>query len=80
MKKFEIGKTYSDGEGIEIEVIKRTDKTVTFRFSKPNWFETDMYSEFRKKVSFERHSLHASPALPWALCVFVLFFSDRFSH
>ena len=53
MKKFEIGKTYSDGEGIEIEVIKRTDKTVTFRFSKPNWFETDMYSEFRKKVSFE---------------------------
>lgn len=28
MKKFEVGKIYRDDEGVEIEVVKRTDKTI----------------------------------------------------
>lgn len=52
MAKFEVGKTYS-GEGIEIIIIKRTDKTLYFKFTKPNWLESDTFKIFKKKISFE---------------------------
>ena len=52
MAKFEVGKTYH-GEGIEILIIKRTDKTVSFKFTKPCWWEKDTEKVFRKKISFE---------------------------
>lgn len=30
MKKFEVGRTYIDSLGCEVEVVSRTDKTITF--------------------------------------------------
>lgn len=50
MNQFEIGKTYSDGEGIEIKVLKRTDKTITFIYTGKNWYEQDTEKEYRKKI------------------------------
>lgn len=49
MKKFEVGKKYSDGE-IEIEVVNRTVKTITFVFTKRNWYEQNIDTPYRKKV------------------------------
>lgn len=54
MKKFEIGKTYQDTENeIEIEVLKRTAKTVTFIFTKAGWWGAyvDDTKTFRKTIS-----------------------------
>ena len=52
MAKFEVEKTYNS-EGIEIKVIKRTNKTLYFKFTKPNWLESDTFKIFKKKISFE---------------------------
>lgn len=58
MKKFEIGKIYRERlymgvekMGVEIKVVKRTDKTVTFIYTKPNWWEDDITKEYEKKIS-----------------------------
>lgn len=53
MKKFEVGKIYRDDEGVEIEAVKRTDKTIFFRFTKNSWFEKDTEKVFKRKISFE---------------------------
>ena len=50
MKQFEVGKIYKGTDGIEIEVTKRTKKTITFKYTKPNWWEEDTKKEFRKKI------------------------------
>lgn len=50
MKKFEVGKIYRDEDGVEIEVIKRTEKTITFKFTKKNWFEKNIEKTYRKKI------------------------------
>ena len=59
MAKFEVGKTYH-GEGIEILIIKRTDKTVSFKFTKPCWWERNTEKVFRKKLYFdlEHETIH----------------------
>ncbi len=58
MKKFEVGKTYRDAEngGIEIEVLKRTAKTITFIFTKASWWGAyiDETKTFRKTINFSR--------------------------
>ncbi len=55
MKKFEVGKTYTDTEdnGIEIEVIKRTNKTITFIFTQASWWGAyiDDAKTFRRTIS-----------------------------
>ncbi len=55
MKTFEIGKIYrdEDDDGIEIEVISRTAKTITFIFTKASWWGAyiDDNKTFRKGVS-----------------------------
>ena len=56
MKKFEVGKIYRERkyEGrmdVEIKIVKRTAKTVTFIYTKPNWWEDDITKEYRKKIS-----------------------------
>lgn len=50
MKKFEIGKVYTDGEGIEIEVVNRTEKQITFIYTKKNWWEQDIEKQYKKKI------------------------------
>lgn len=50
MKKFEIGKTYGDGEGIEIKILKRTAKQITFIFTNQNWWEQDTEKEHKRKI------------------------------
>lgn len=50
MKEFEVGKIYTGEYGIEIEVLKRTKKTITFKFTTPSWWEEDTEKEFRKKI------------------------------
>lgn len=45
MKKFKVGEVYKS-DGIEIKVIKRTEKTITFIFTDP--YEKE--KEYRKKV------------------------------
>lgn len=59
MAKFEVGKTYR-GEGIEILIVKRTDKTVSFKFTKPCWWERNTERVFRKKIYFdlEHETIH----------------------
>ena len=52
MAKFEVGKTYNSA-GMEILIVKRTDKTVSFKFTKPCWWEKNTEKVFRKKISFE---------------------------
>ena len=52
MAKFEVGKTYNSA-GIEILIVKRTDKTVSFRFTKPCWWERNTEKVFRKKIYFD---------------------------
>ncbi len=53
MKQFEVGKRYKEEEyGTEIEVIKRTAKTISFKYIKP-WLYVDREDEdktFRKKI------------------------------
>ncbi len=55
MKKFEVGKRYNDTDNnnIEIEVLKRTETTITFKFVNPAWWSAyvDVTKTFRKKVS-----------------------------
>lgn len=48
--KFETGKLYGGEDGLEIRIIKRTEKTVTFVYAKPNWLERDTNKEFRRKI------------------------------
>ena len=50
MLKFEIGKVYKGDDGLEIKIIKRTEKTITFIYTKPNWLERDITKEFRRKI------------------------------
>lgn len=50
MKKFEVGKIYTDGESIEIKILKRTDKTITFIYTKKNWLERNIKKQYRKKI------------------------------
>lgn len=57
MKKFEVGKIYRQRKyqgdaDVEIKVVKRTDKTVTFIYTKPNWWKDNIEKEYRKKVSY----------------------------
>lgn len=47
MKKFKVGEVYRN-DGIEIKVIKRTEKTITFIFTNP--YEQELEKEYRKKV------------------------------
>ena len=54
MKKFEVGKIcrerkYEGRMDVEIKIVKRTAKTVTFIYTKPNWWEDDITKEYRKK-------------------------------
>ncbi len=55
MKKFEVGKTYKDTEagGIEIEVLKRTAKTITFIFTEASWWGAyiDDSKTFRRTIN-----------------------------
>lgn len=56
MKKFEVGKIYRERKyagrmDVEIKIVKRTAKTVTFIYTKPNWWEDDITKEYRKKIS-----------------------------
>ncbi len=53
MKKFEVGKRYKDNDNIEIEVLKRTATTVTFKFINAGWWSAyiDVTKTFRKKTS-----------------------------
>ena len=51
MKKFEVGKIYMDDEGkIEIKVTKRTDKQLTFIYTKKNWYERNIEKEYKRKI------------------------------
>lgn len=50
MKKFEVGKIYKTEDGIEIQVLKRTDKTITYEYPVRNWWEADSSKTFRKKI------------------------------
>lgn len=57
MKKFEVGKIYRQRKyqgdaDVEIKVVKRTDKTVTFIYTKPNWWKDNITKEYRKKISY----------------------------
>lgn len=59
MARFEVGKTYNSA-GIEILIVKRTDKTVSFRFTKSCWWEKNTEKVFRKKIYFdlEHETIH----------------------
>lgn len=50
MKQFKVGGIYTGEDRIEIEVLKRTKQTITFKYTKPNWWEEDTEKEFRKKI------------------------------
>lgn len=50
MKQFKVGGIYAGEDRIEIEVVKRTKQTITFKYTKPNWWEEDTEKEFRKKI------------------------------
>ena len=57
MKKFEIGKIYrqrkySSDVDVEIKVVRRTDKTITFVYTKTNWWKDNITKEYRKKISY----------------------------
>lgn len=56
MKKFKVGEIYNEG-GIEIKITKRTAKTITFVFTKKNWYEQNIDASYRKKVQ-TCHSEH----------------------
>ena len=53
-KRFEVGKTYTEDDtnknGIEIKVLSRTEKTITFIYTKKNWFEREIDKEYRRKI------------------------------
>lgn len=36
MKQFKVGGIYTGEDRIEIEVVKRTKQTITFKYTKPN--------------------------------------------
>ena len=55
MKKFEVGKTYRERKylgdtDVEIKVVRRTDKTITFIYTKPNWWKDNITKEYRKRL------------------------------
>ena len=57
MKKFEVGKTYRERKylgdtDVEIKLIRRTAKTITFIYTKPNWWKDNITKEYRKKISY----------------------------
>lgn len=52
MKQFEINKTYKADNGIRIKTIKRTDKTLFFKYLDPNCGE-DMEKIYRKRIKIE---------------------------
>ena len=45
-KRFEVGKTYTEADtnkiGIEIKVLSRTEKTITFIYTKKNWWKQEI--------------------------------------
>lgn len=53
-KRFEVGKTYTEDDtnkiGIEIKVLSRTEKTITFIYTKKNWWKQEIDKEYRKKI------------------------------
>lgn len=59
MKKFEVGKTYIECDcrggniDVEIRIVRRTEKTVTFIYTKQNWWQQDITKEYRKKIGTE---------------------------
>lgn len=55
IKKFKAGKIYK-GKGMAIEVIKRTEKTVTFHFMENSSWDNDSENIYRKKVLKEEGS------------------------
>jgi hypothetical protein len=57
MKKFEVGKIYRQRKyysdvDVEIKVVRRTDKTITFVYTKANWWKDNITKEYRKKISY----------------------------
>ena len=52
MKQFEINKTYKADNGLRIKTIKRTDKTLFFKYLDPNWCD-DMEKKYRKRIKIE---------------------------
>ncbi len=50
MKKFEVGNIYIGQDDIEIKVIKRTEKTITFKYNKSSFWEQDTDKTFRRKI------------------------------
>jgi hypothetical protein len=57
MKKFEVGKIYRERKylgdtDVEIKVVRRTDKTITFVYTKANWWKDNITKEYRKKISY----------------------------
>ena len=57
MKKFEVGKIYRQRKyysdvDVEIKVVRRTDKTSTFVYTKANWWKDNITKEYRKKISY----------------------------
>lgn len=71
MKKFEVGKIYTDKDGIDIEIMDRTDDSVTIRHIKKDWWEQDTKKETEYKIKtccgdYESISLedhHAAPMI-----------------
>ena len=59
MKKFEVGKTYIECDcrggniDVEIKIVRRTEKTVTFIYTKRNWWQQNITKEYRKKIGAE---------------------------
>ena len=53
-KRFEVGKTYTEDDtnkiGIEIKVLSRTEKTITFIYTKKNWWKQEIDKEYRRKI------------------------------
>ena len=50
MKQFKVGGIYAGEDRIEIEVVKRTKQTITFKYTKPNWWEEDTKKSLEKRL------------------------------
>lgn len=64
MKKFEVGKIYTNNEGIEIKVVRRTEKQITFIYTTRNWWEQDIEKQYKKKIqTFNKNyeEIHLAP-------------------
>ncbi|MEB3428847.1 hypothetical protein VLK81_02210 [Citroniella saccharovorans] len=49
MEKFEAGGVYRD-DGVEIEVLKRTEKEISYRFTSPCYLEINTKRIFRRRI------------------------------